>query len=101
MIKAYVLERCPAALNVGGRCRRLGYRFEWDHYATIAVLTLPDKTTSIVLENHDGVAFLREWQGEDSEPGIAAFPLPLHGRGVWIRCWHPRIGIRTVYGSAG
>ena len=60
MIEAYVLERCPAALNVGGRCRRLGYRFEWDHYATNAVLTLPDKTTKIVLENHNGVAFLRK-----------------------------------------
>ena len=47
MIEAYVLERCPAALNVGGRCRKLGYRFEWDHFATNAVLTLPDKATII------------------------------------------------------
>ena len=44
-IEAYVLERCPAALNVGGRCRRLGYRFELDHDATNAVITLPDKIT--------------------------------------------------------
>ena len=74
-IDAYVLERCPAALNVGGRCRKRGYKFLWDHYAPNAELTLPDRTTKIVLENHYDVAFLREWQGEDSEPGMAAFPL--------------------------
>ena len=56
-IDAYVLDRCPAALNVGGRCRRLGYRFEWDHYATNAVLTLPDKTTTTVFERKNTMAW--------------------------------------------